>query len=113
MDTIAPDLVKWTDSSYFVQCILGSGDTKIKATLKMPGLVKILDRKRDDISNGAAKLVLSNYQKNKGELYTSAQTIGEIEFEVRLIDRYLKNTTKHFCLIVVQKGKNIYMYLND
>lgn len=54
----------------------------MRVTIKMGPTIQILERKRDVIARTGAAITLSNFQKNQGQLYTSAKTICEIDFEV-------------------------------
>lgn len=69
--------------------MLGDDDTTIRITIKMAPTLKILERKREDICNNGVTILISNFQKNHGQIFTSRQTICELDSEV--ISTYMCN----------------------
>ena len=64
---------------------MAHGTEKIVTILRNPGAIKVLDKKKQEIADGKAKMTLSNFQKNRGQILTSTKTLCEVEFEVCLI----------------------------
>ena len=51
-------------------------------TFRSEKTVKMIDKKRERIEKMGAKVIISNFRKDKGELHTTARTVCELDFEV-------------------------------
>jgi hypothetical protein len=64
--------------------VLGFDDAKILCVVRVPAVVRILDVKRTQLESGM-KLRLTNYQKNDGKIFTSEQSVLEVDVEESIL----------------------------
>lgn len=65
------------------QIVLASGDSKIVVTIKKEGAINALLAKKDKLDDGY-KITLANINKNRGQVFTSKDTLVELDTEVIL-----------------------------
>lgn len=62
------------------------------ATIKNSAAVKTLSKNKDKIMRSGCGMILRNFQKDKGQIFTSSRTSVEIDFEVSFEVQYHKST---------------------
>ena len=67
---------------FYLQCVLAFGETHMLLTLKNKTAIGVLMRNKEKVEEGGARLILSNFQKNRGQIFTSAFSLCEIDFQV-------------------------------
>ena len=67
---------------FVFQCVLADKDNYIVAVIKNTAAVRTLSKYREKIHKDGCGMIVSNFQKNNGQIYANKQTSCEIDFEV-------------------------------
>jgi len=62
---------------------LGYDDVKMAITFRNVRTVRMLEKRRKLIERSGARIILTNFKMKDDQLSTSAETVCELDFEVR------------------------------
>lgn len=71
------------EGSVIFQLILADGNATITCNLKNAAAVRAIERVRGNLQTGY-KITFTNFQKNRGMIYTSSATMCEVDDEVHM-----------------------------